>query len=626
MGSVVRRSLLAVAITLVVSLVGCADAPEQGEVADPIAVCVEVPGAVGCDGGTAPADASRADGGHDAASDGGTDGGLDAGRDGGTDAATDGGADAATDAGADAPTDAHDDAPTDAATDAPEDAPTDAPEDAPTDAATDAPEDAATDAATDAAPDAAGPVCGDGTCNGTEDACNCPQDCANPMTPVCDRRGASAVSPQNPAGFCAGMCDGRCQSRWWRWSFWVTQYNVSETWGWGEHQGIAIFGDQYTYDERFGFATPGAAVPPWRHPATGGLWRQGDRVTGERQFEMRTTNPSGEAPEGTQLNNVAAGTSAFCGHTRTSDQPIYNHGRTLARAVPSDRWYRTRNLIPMRNLASSNQCQRRDGSWCYNPTRFAPATLDRCFRGITDGLCESACGNCSYVAVTQDVTNGGITYWEQINERRPLPSVFGPRLELGRQVSYVGGTSPFGVVARTNVNFWRTFLGTPRINSTAIVDAPFTHCVDRTDEARFPGAVGQNPQQYVLDARNDALTGIWGHNSNTDAEAELTMFSQCDASPARVLMAGGLASRVCGVCGVDEGQAAPTQAPCRRKTNTAALWWARTSGIHNVDDWAVGLWPGFAGDPLREDNASWRASPPRPVPQCNWSGARVWGM
>lgn len=595
---IVRRALRALAITFAL-VGGCVDQQPEVEVVTPqptptptpIQACVALEdGGIWC-----PSDAAVSDG--------------------PTTDARDAGGFPPYDAGADA-------AVMDAAPDAAPDAATDAAVDA-TDAAVDA-TDAAVDAATDAAIDAGGPVCGNGRCEMGEDACNCAVDCANPMQPVCDQRGASAVTPQNPAGYCLGMCNGTCQSRWWRWSFWVTQYDV-QAWNFdiGEHQGISIFGDEYRYDDRFAWNAPGAAMPPWRHPNQR-LWQIGDAVTVPRQLEMRTTNPSGESPAMVQQHSVPASTNAFCGHARTYDTSLYNHGRTMARAVPSDGEFRNRNLLPLRHLDDSHQCQRRDGTWCFNANVYPPATLDRCFRSISDGLCDSGCGNCSYVAVDAADTAGGLAYYEQITEARPLAPV-AARGELGRRVVYVGGNGAAATVARTVINYWRRLAGIGWvITSTGGVDAPFTHCVDRADEARFPGALNQNPQQFVL--VGGTLTGIWGHNSNTDAEAERTMFRQCDTAPAALLAPGGLAARVCGVCGRDEVLAAPTQYPCRRKTNTARRFWAPTSGIHNVDDWGVGLWPGFTGNPQQANNPAWRAAPPRPIPQCNWGGFPVWGM
>lgn len=588
---------------------GCVD---QGPVEDPppdkpvaLIPCVATPfGAAvyGCDGGVVP-DGSVGDGG---VPDGGVpDGGVipDGGpADGGPGDA--GPADGGLDGG---PADGGMDA-SDASLDA---------ADASMDASVDAPQDAGVDGPPP-------PVCGNGRCEVGEDACNCPADCANPMTPVCDRRGASAVNPQNPAGYCLPRCSGQCQATWWRWSFWVTQYDV-HAWNLdiGEHQGIAIFGDQYRYDERFAWNAPGAAMPPWRH-ANQSLWRSGDQVTPARQFAMRTSNPSGESAAQVQQHSVPASTSAFCAYNRTFDTPIYNHGRSLARTVPTDREYQRVGQIPLRHLDDSHQCLRRDGTWCYAAATFQPATLDRCFRAIGDGLCESGCGNCSYVAVDAADTAGGLAYSEQILEARRLAPSFVGR-ELGRRVEYIGGNAPGGVVMPTVINYFRRLIGVGWVvSSTSAGTAPFTHCVDRADEALFFGTVNQNPQQFVL--TGGALTGIWGHNSNTDAEAERTMFRQCDTAPGAVLAPGGMAARVCRVCGTDEGQAAPIQFPCRRKTNAARRFWTATSGIHNIDDWGTGLWPGFGGSPYDENNPAWRAAPPRPVPQCNWSGNPVWGM
>ncbi|MEZ4404087.1 MAG: hypothetical protein R3B06_28960 [Kofleriaceae bacterium] len=552
--------------------------------------CTDDAGDAGC-GGDGGMDAG--DGGMDAG-DGGMDagdGGMDAG-DGGMDASDDGGMDAGDDGGMDAG---------DGGMDAGDDGGMDAGDDGGMDAG-----DGGVDAMTDGgSPDAPVPQC--------------------PPNPSCTDTSPTMVSATNPAGFCRPMCDGACQSDYWRWSFWVTQYNVSGTYGWGEHQGISIIGHAYRYDDRFAWNAPGAAAPPWRQG--GALWRQGLRVSSARQFEMRTTNPSGEtsADVPTSLANLPASTQAFCSITPLIDRPIYNHGRALARAVPTDGYYARRSLIPMRPLSIADQCRTRAGGWCRPPAVAHPTQIGTCMGTITDGACDSRCGNCSYVAIIPSAQGGSVAYWEDVEVApRGGLTTRGARVEAGATVTYVGGVTA-GVVDRPWVSFFsRSTWGSWIRSDHRRVDAPFTHCYDTS--AGFRRGV-DNPMEWVLDGSgaDDAVTGRWGHNSNTDAELELNLFNGCNAAPLRTNSEAGLHA-ACGVCGTPVWSGGvTTQTPCRARTDTAALWWTRTSGIHNIDDWGVGLWPGFTGVPNNATNPAWRGAA-RPMPTCRWGGFQVWGM
>lgn len=484
----------------------------------------------------------------------------------------------------------------------------DAPLDAMLDAPLDAMLDASVDALTDARPD--GPPV------------DAPMGC--PVNPSCTDTSPTMISPTNPTGLCRGMCDPACQSDYWRWNFWVTQYNVSGTYGWGEHQGIAIIGHSYRYDDRFAWNAPGAAMPPWRQG--GALWAQGMAVSVARQFEMRTTNPSGESTANVPVSQSTqpATRFAYCSHARLIDTPIYDHGRALARIVPTDTYYASRNLIPMRLLSTTDQCRNRNGGWCRSATTQHPTQIGTCMATITDGACDSRCGNCSYVAITPTAQGGSVAYWEDVNVPAPRAglTVRGARNEPTARVEYVGGVTA-GAVDRPFVNFWgRNLLGRWVVTSTRRVDAPFTHCFDTT--AGFVAGT-HNPMEWVLDSSPDTLTGRWGHNSNTDAEMALTLFNGCGATPTVTSTPAGVHA-ACGVCGTPVlVGGATTQYPCRARTDTAALWWTRTSGIHNIDDWAPGVWPGFAGNPNTATNPSWQAAA-RPIPTCAWGGFRVWGM
>ena len=55
----------------------------------------------------------------------------------------------------------------------------------------------------------------------------------------------------NAGKFKLSACTARCTEKFWRWNFFVTNYNVEGSWGIGEHQGIFITGNSYQYDKRF---------------------------------------------------------------------------------------------------------------------------------------------------------------------------------------------------------------------------------------------------------------------------------------------------------------------------------------------------------------------------------------
>ena len=111
-------------------------------------------------------------------------------------------------------------------------------------------------------------------------------------------------------------CAVQCTKKFWRWSFWVTQYNVDMTLGNGEHQGIGIIGYEYQFDPRF----PASAGLPraWDLPAGG---------AGSFAFDIKIANPE----------NAEVQAAALCAPMVEMNYTlIHNHGRTLATREPSD--------------------------------------------------------------------------------------------------------------------------------------------------------------------------------------------------------------------------------------------------------------------------------------------------
>jgi hypothetical protein len=552
----------------------------------------------GCDAGDGGCDAG--DGGGDANDggdgDGGTDGGDgDGGTDGGDgDGGTDGGdGDGGTDGGdGDGGTDGGDG---DGGTDGGDgDGGTDGGDG---DGGTDGGTDGGMDAGVDAGPDA-GLGC--------------------PANPTCDD-----VHPTTGAR-CIGMCDGRCVSKYWRWTFWVTQMNVdrNHSLGLAEHQGIGILGFEYTFDGRFLWNAPGATMPPWRRSADSSEWRKGDLWQHNRfdnsttQFRMRTTNPSGEtqATRPTSLATNQAGLSAYCGMTDLIDRPIYNHGRSLARTFATDSGYERQ--IPMTWVGYAEECRRPDGTACAGTTAVAaPAQITQCIsRRVTDGFCDNQCGNCSYVIPSRGT-------WTDVIRVATQGRVASFN-EGGRTIHYTAArtATPTGpTYTTTNVAEWeclRRSWGFCQAYGWVWHPRPdgFTHCIDPAAELALPATNTAHPFQVLTNGITGvprALTGKYGHNSNTDAEAAFVTFGDCARAPVATMAAVNVCGSVCGGA-----------TPCVSGNNTAVNRWARTAGWHNIDDLSIGLWPGAAVPPT---DATW-LSPGRPIPSCRDGGFPVYGM
>ncbi|MCB9736821.1 MAG: hypothetical protein H6745_29935 [Deltaproteobacteria bacterium] len=465
---------------------------------------------------------------------------------------------------------------------------------------------------------------GDADC-GTRVRCPCP-----PAAPPCAARRAGGRA------FVLGACHPWCTDHTDRYSFWVTQYNVGGTFGWGEHQGIGVIGYAYDWDARFwpngvpkpaapGNLRPALAARPWRD-ARGDLWAVGARVTEPAQFNMRTSNPGGETTADEPVSIAhAIDSAALCGGPAALlNQRFFNHGRTLAERVPTDGWYRRRGLIPMRLLAVNEVHAPPQGGALPSRPRDSALQTGRdagtCLNVAKDGYCDAVCGNCSYVIPSAGAGGafapaepGGQTAPGQMVRTwagapmRPQPRNGWVNAEGALAVRYVGGSS--------YLNWMSWALGN--------WSDPFTHCYAPT--APYP------TQASFLDtgARTRRITGMYGHNSNTDADSELAHFGACRANPVRAATPAFYNSLAgpCGRCGRPLATfAPPEQWPCVDRTNTAMTWWGPTGGIHDVDDLAVGHvnpnGPPMAGGAPAP--AAWAALP---KPVCVWHAAeRVYGM
>lgn len=371
-------------------------------------------------------------------------------------------------------------------------------------------------------------------------------------------------------------CNETCVQKVWAWRFWVTNYNVDESLGLGEHQGIGIFGFEYTVDPRF----PPAANEPRAWAAPSNLR---ERVTEPPAVVSKTT---------------------LCGAPRLVNQKmIYNHGRTLAGTTSGD-WNEdiaTLGIpveVPPEGEIVVGPLRRDELS---NPESESARRVERiraCVAAIPDGFCDAICGNCSYVLPT-DAIGGHVR--EVVGQGKQFQRREGEGRLLVKYVRTPKTEQEVGpVLPEYDADTGRP----PRFRD------PFTHCVDPR-AAIVQQALSRDETLFTWDGfwNGRVLTGRFGHNSNADAESEFRAFEICRRAPAET----SAIVEVCGVCGTrrkapDGGE---EQWPCLDHTNTAHSKWERFDGQMNVDDSTLGN--------LGQDRQN-------PLPICRASGEPVFGM
>jgi hypothetical protein len=110
----------------------------------------------------------------------------------------------------------------------------------------------------------------------------------------------------------------------------------------------------------------------------------------------------------------------------------------------------------------------------------------------------------------------------------------------------------------------------------------------------------------VSGVSESVVSGLYGHNSNTDAEAELIAFRACmNGEDGR--------AQACAACGAG-GQG--RQDPCEAMTNTARSFWDKTASS------VVGVIPHDLVPAISDPKAG--TSPSSPT--CGWSEFPVEGM
>lgn len=494
--------------------------------------------------------------------------------------------------------------------------------------------------------------------------------CGEAGQPACD---CTAIDASGE--LLLGPCHPGCTDTHWRWSLWTTNYNVAGTLGYGEHQGNGLIGYAYRYDPRFGPAD--GLDPPWRG-AGGALWAMGDGNDEPAQFRMRTINPGAETyvapqvmpadeddlwpsetlpwvPESQAHPRVDA--AALCElPERLIDVRHFNHGRTLAETVPNHAWdgfFASRGLIPLALLEVIELTRTAAGEWS-SPTLPAaqgmPEAVAACLAVVDDGFCDSRCGNCSYVMPTgfigtpfaasepgfqiagvpaasvapYTVSDAGLvaarTNWSEAEDGHTVwyvgGSVWGRAQDVASYADHGDWPDPDGVPAEAPGDAWMSTAGADVQGNDGIPDDwtdPFTHCVDPSD---FAGS--QRPASWPR-----FISGRWGHNSNSDAEASLRQWLGCAQDPVAAVTDAWTSAFACDACGTPRvgpgGE--PTQQPCRDHTHTATSYWERSPGTHDVDDFDPGKHD--AVEQPRMPTDSW-AELPKPV--CRSSGEPVYGM
>jgi hypothetical protein len=369
--------------------------------------------------------------------------------------------------------------------------------------------------------------------------------------PGCPER-PSCTDVATDGNLCLAPCDGACQRTHSHYSFWVSSFEVQHSGGLGRHQGISVLGVELSYDDRVTLAARPdlAASFAWPAPALGNL--PPDIVQTMTDGARFTVFPMCSAPK------------------VVLDIPFFNHGRTLSRDPA-----RAENRVELRMVHADRDASSTPDNPIIAGSKSWSAQTRTCLSGIKDGHCDSVCGNCSYVlpSVSLDPLRHGD--WSQ-----PSSLVSGTG-SCSDEASYYGGPE---------MQSRDSYLGSPFPNG-------FTHCAKEGCQGSFeaPTITGEWWDDHAV------VSGLYGHNSNSDAEAEYRAFSAC-VSPGEFPPAD-----VCAACGTGVGH----QDPCGAKTNLAAAWWDRTSSM--TKDFA----PTIRGDEGDRSPAA---------PHCAWADFTVSGM
>ena len=390
-------------------------------------------------------------------------------------------------------------------------------------------------------------------CSSTADEATTGEDALTiggcPAKPTCDDRG-------DDGRYCLPVCAAECRSKHVSSGFWTSPYEVSGSFGLGRHQGSAIIAVSVAFDAR------GDADASTGKLALAGL---------PDDVALRMLGERGSAHDHSRV--------AICGSPELIfDRPLGNHGRALSRR-PEHRanraamvFYEADGAPSVVRDASSTAVL--GGAWMKKTTT--------CLERIQNGYCDAVCGNCSYVLPSESIFTSRAGDWST-----PDALVSGGGAASCDAPSYYGGPN---------------FESTPTFTGVTLPNH-FTHC------ARLGCAAADEApslKSITSDAADAPMTGLYGHNSNTDAEAELRAFRAC------VNGQDGTAD-ACAACG---NGATGIQSPCDDRTNMARAVWDKTAktslGIIPIDQVPAIV---EASDEQATD-----------APTCAWGHFPVYGM
>jgi hypothetical protein len=393
--------------------------------------------------------------------------------------------------------------------------------------------------------------------------------CALPGDDVDDVEG-SAAAVEDACAADSPVCAEACVERHREFALWASPYDVEGAYGFGRHQGIAIVAVDFAFDAR----RPLSELP--RDVAQKRAWPKTPELENLPVDVAEGMLPTGKHREHTRF--------PLCGRPRVSlDRPSGNHGRPLSRA-PEDR-----------------QSRLRVSGGAFDATPGKRAAIDNalsCVEGIENGFCDAVCGNCSYVLPSAAIMTSDAGEWSNHAD------VIEVRREAGRQPEGQTSDGP-GACGE------ESYVGGPKKKSKPDDDGdshdnPFTHC------AMFGcGSKLEAPsiKSLLLAA---PMTGLYGHNSNTDAEAEFTAFEGCMRGSVSVTSA-------CSVCGGAASRPG-RQTPCDDKTNTASHFWRRTAAPIIGDSYVAGAFKDKV-PAIRRGGQEGSSSP-----VCGWGNFPVHGM
>lgn len=361
--------------------------------------------------------------------------------------------------------------------------------------------------------------------------------------------------------FAEPLCTVECTKKFRRWSYFLTQYHIDSSLYQGTHQGVWIYSAEYLYDPRF-LAKDGVVKQEWKDDSEPVLSIVKD-------------------PKHEEVSR-----QALCGFNEKKNV-INNHGRTLALKYADGE----EGVSPVNRMATFTigPLEHKDWSDPENNNTSRGDDFGQCVdeKQIPDGYCESVCGNCSYVLPPVDEDASRVAIIQKDN----TAGTFLPwNKTLSAYTRNEGGANIF----YTEQNEFQYGMGGSSYN----VINNFTHCVNLN---------ATSARQYIVQVPPPGLesvvTGRYGHNSNTDAEAELAQFRACIGNP-KVK-----ASASCAICGVNRrvvGDKAE-QWPCINNTNEAKRTFWESEQYEKVDDNSLGKY---------RDEA----------PVCHIDGKKVFGM